>query len=396
MGNKKRAQIQKSPKQSPPPLNPDDDPYWKVSSENIDPRKGVQYIERFFNYKSRYPQWVEDISSGIPSYYAVLGVLKGFSKETLQKAYERECTLSVYPDDSIEEAYRVLSDLQLRVKYDEFLIRFEHATRYSPAHLIENLKKAHDEYLKNALTIRKLGAFTQNHHDYMFLISKGMPDIFEFSGLNQDCSEEEAIAYASSGDELSVLISAIMQDPIKREQFINCKNFIQDSPNEDAKELIKKLRKRWEVFDPQFVSKVMYMSLTVSEQILDIFDRIGNNLSSNHDWKEFLPPSDRTFFSIFGIDEHISSLPKSEIESLLRSRYRTLERTPDVNLAYTVLKNPTLREEYIWMLHHYELQKIDDLIREEEKYSDELNDAQIKKIIAKKFREFETIYSRLS
>jgi len=129
---------------------------------------------------------------------------------------------------------------------------------------------------------------------------------------------------------------------------------------------------------------------------LDIFDRIGNNLSSNHDWKEFLPPSDRTFFSIFGVDEHISSLPKSEIESLLRARYRTLERTPDVNLAYTVLKNPTLREEYIWMLHHYELQKIDDMIREEEKYTDELNDAQIQKIIAKKIREFEKIYSRLS
>ncbi|MCA1916496.1 MAG: hypothetical protein LDL35_08870 [Methanospirillum hungatei] len=364
--------------------------------ENLDPRKGAQYIERFFNYQSRYPQWIEDISSGVPTYYAVLGVLKGFSKETLQKAYERECTLSAYPHESIEEAYRVLSDLQLRVKYDEFLIRFEHATRYSPAHMIEGLKKAHDEFLKNALIIRRLGVITQNYHDYMFLISKGMPDIFEFSGLNQNCSEEEINTFASSGDELSVLISSIMRDPIKREQFINCKNFIEDSPNEDTKEQIKKFRKRWEEYDRQFVSKVMCMSLTVSEQIFDIFERIGNNLNSNHDWKEFLPPSERTFFSIFGVDEHISSLPKSEIESLLRARDRTLERTPDVNLAYTVLKNPTLRDEYIWMLHHHELKKIDDMIREEEKPSDELNDARIRKLIAKKLQEFEKIYGRFS
>lgn len=396
MGNKKKPQKPGSPKPTSPPLNPDDDPYWKVSMDNLDPRKGAQYVERFVNYQVRYPQWFEDISTGVPTYYAVLGVLKGFSKETLQSAYERECKLSTYPDDSIEEAYRVLSDLQLRVKYDEFLIRFEHATRYTPVLLIKDLTKAHNEFLKNALIIRKLGEFTQNHHDYMFLIAKGMPSIFEFSGLKHDCSEEEAIKYASSGDELSVLISSIMRDPIKREQFINCNNIIQDSPNEDAKEQIRKLQKRWEEFDQQFVCKVIYMSLTVSEQMMDIFERIGKTLSSNHDWKEYLPPSEKSFFSIFGLDEHICSLPKSEVDSLLRARYRTLERTPEVNLAYTVLKNPTLRDDYIWMLHHYDLKKIDDLITEEEKYPDELNNAQMEKLIAERMRELEKKFGRIS
>ena len=394
MGNKKKVQKPGGPKQSPPPLNPDEDPYWKVSTENLDPRKGTQYIERFVNYQVRYPQWFEDISSGVPTYYAVLGLLKGFSKEALQSAYEQECKLSTYPDDSIEEAYRVLSDLQLRVKYDEFLIRFEHATRYSPAHMIEGLKKAHDEFLKNALIIRKLGDFAQEHHDYMYLISKGMPSIFEYSGLKHSCSDGEIEKYASSGDELSVLISSIMRDPKKREQFANYDTFIETSSNEDAKEQIRKLQQRWKELDPRLVRKILQMSLQDSEQMVDIFERIEKILSLNHDWKEYLPPSEKSFFSIFGVDEHISSLPKSEAESLLRARYRTLERTPEVNLAYTVLKNPTLRDEYTWMSHHYELKQIDDFITEEEKSPDELNDAQIQKLIAEKLRQFEKTYGR--
>ncbi|NLL10265.1 MAG: hypothetical protein GX268_05120 [Methanomicrobiales archaeon] len=396
MGNKKKGpQKQESLKQSPPPLNPDEDPYWKVSTENLDPRKGAHFIERFLNYQVRYPQWVEDISSGVPTYYAVLGLLKGFSKEELQSAYEQECKFSAYPDDSIEEAYRVLSDLQLRVKYDEFLIRFEHATRYNPAHMTEGLKKAHDEFLKNALIIRKLGDFAQKHHDYMYLITKGMPSIFEYSGLKHGCSDGDIDKYASSGDELTVFISSIMRDPKKREQFANYDTLIETSSNEDAKKQMRKLQKRWKELDPRLVRKILQMSLQESEQMMDIFERTSNTLSLNHDWKEFLPPSEKTFFSIFGIDEHISSLPKSEIESLLRARYRTMERTPDVNLAYTVLKNPTLRDEYIWMSHHYELKQIYDFITEEEKYPDELNDARIQELIAEKMREFEKIFGRI-
>jgi curved DNA-binding protein CbpA len=72
-----------------------------------------------------------------------------------------------------------------------------------------------------------------------------------------------------------------------------------------------------------------------------------------------------------------------------------MERTPDVNLAYTVLKNPTLRDEYIWMSHHYELKQIYDFITEEEKYPDELNDARIQELIAEKMREFEKIFGRI-
>ena len=185
-----------------------------------------------------------------------------------------------------------------------------------------------------------------------------------------------------------------MRDPKKREQFANYDTFIETSSNEDAKEQIRNLQKRWKELDPRLVRKILQMSLQDSEQMVDIFERIEKILSLNHDWKEYLPPSEKSFFSIFGVDEHISSLPKSEAESLLRARYRTLERTPEVNLAYTVLKNPTLRDEYIWMMHHYDLKKIDDFITEEEKSPDELNDAQIQKLIAEKLRQFEKTYGR--
>jgi hypothetical protein len=106
----------------------------------------------------------------------------------------------------------------------------------------------------------------------------------------------------------------------------------------------------------------MLLSLTTCEQFGEIIGRIGKITFENHDWIAHLPPHNETFFSLLGVDEGVFSLPKGEFESALRCQYRTLNRAPLVNLAYTVLKSPSLRENYLWMCEHYEFQKVEDAI----------------------------------
>ncbi len=94
----------------------------------------------------------------------------------------------------------------------------------------------------------------------------------------------------------------------------------------------------------------------------------------HEDWREYM--GDKTFYDLLTID--MASIPedKREAERFIRNAYRDMERTPEVNLAYSVLKNFRMREDYEWLLKHEEwvnmLIKID---------IDEMDDATINKVI---------------
>lgn len=362
MGNKKKRQPKPKPVEDKPNLNPEDDPYWQVSPESYDPKRGSDYLERFRRFSFEHPQWVHDIVHGMPTYYGVLNVLKGASAEELRLAYEREKEFSALPDETVEEAYSVLSDLQNRVKYGEFLILFEKVSIFFPPEEKEELVSVHAKVLEMTRNARRIQTVNQEYHDYLMLVGVGMPDIFEFSGLGPDCTEEEAAGYATEGNELSMKISSILKDPLQREKFVFVREFFENIEDPEREANIVGMREIWSTYGEEYIQKILLMSLSTSKQFSTIMARIHNIFSQNHDWINYLPPGDKTFFSIFDLDESVCSLSKGEFESVLRARYRTLDRTPEVNLAYTVLKNQNLREEYIWLMKHYDLKKLDPVL----------------------------------
>ena len=83
--------------------------------------------------------------------------------------------------------------------------------------------------------------------------------------------------------------------------------------------------------------------------------RVSDIISTNHDWKVYLPPCNETFFSILGIEKNSLSGEKKEIEKILREKYRYLEKTPQVNLAYSVLKNESQRTDYLWLSENIDI-----------------------------------------
>jgi len=370
MGNKKKRYSSPNttkhqnplPPVTVPDLQADEDPYWQVSPDHAETRNFDRLLEKFQRSTLRYPQWADDLMCGVPSYYCVLNVLRGASSEQLLQHYEQENDFSYFSDETIEEAYDVLSNTMNRVKYDEFLRLFMTLSHSLPQEKKTELIDIHRSNVEKAKIFRRFSKIKITYGDYVLLVAKGMPDIFTYAGLSRDCSEEDIQKFADRGDEVSGVIALLMREPAKRDDF----KFISDFPdivsNEEGKKVRKKLKKVWKTFDPLLISRVMLMTLTASNQYVDILNRCGEILQENHDWIPFLPPSNETFFSLLGVDEDVGSLQKSEIETLLRSRYRELERTPRINLAYTVLKNQKLREDYLWMQKHYEFKKLDDAL----------------------------------
>ena len=108
--------------------------------------------------------------------------------------------------------------------------------------------------------------------------------------------------------------------------------------------------KKWEKIDKNSFEQIILMALD-PDDTMRIQGRMNEIFNANQDWMKYLPPNKNTFFSILGIDPGSLTGDKKEIEKILREKYRPLEKTPLVNLAYSVLKNESQREDYIWVFN---------------------------------------------
>lgn len=360
MGNKKKRYQQVPPDGPSQDMKAEEDPYWQVSTVHRDPSKGGRASSQFHKFIIRYPGWADDIFSGLPTYYGILGVLRGASPEHLLHNYKQEMIFSCFQDETVERAYQTLSDTRLRIKYDEFLQLFKVVTEYTPSEIIDDIRSSHDKYLKRAIQFRRLRNSLERFSDYVTLSAKGLPSIFEYSGLLPESDEGEIAAYGKEDNELARVISSLLLDPHTREEFAYISEFYTEMyRDEEKKKVLEEFKKVWTSIHPALLYRVMLTVLTTSQGYDEIVETVIDNLNDNHDWIPYLPPSKETFFTVLGVDETVASLPKPEIESLLRSQYRRCDRTVQVNLAYTVLKNSSLREKYLWMREYYEFKALD-------------------------------------
>ena len=65
-----------------------DDPYWRVSPLYMDPHRVGKYIIKFDKLDEEYPEWTEMLLDGFPTFYCILGIMRGASEEEIEKAYQ--------------------------------------------------------------------------------------------------------------------------------------------------------------------------------------------------------------------------------------------------------------------------------------------------------------------
>ncbi|ODS41787.1 MAG: hypothetical protein A7315_00120 [Candidatus Altiarchaeales archaeon WOR_SM1_79] len=109
-------------------------------------------------------------------------------------------------------------------------------------------------------------------------------------------------------------------------------------------------------------------------------DKWGKIISDHHDWRKYLPPAAETFYDVIEARENeLNKLNNDkEVRRFLRGKFKNLEKTPEVNLAYNVLKKDNLRGDYDWMLTNHEF--MDGLFwihrerfeREKQEFTDEM------------------------
>ncbi|MDO9034894.1 MAG: hypothetical protein Q7U51_06800 [Methanoregula sp.] len=341
-----------------PQLPIQDDPYWKVSPVFMDIHRIGRYIERFESIGDEYPQWLDDILEGYPTYYCVLGVHRGATADAIASAFAIRMDFPYYPQELLFEALVVMNTPELQAKYDEFLSLFEQYTKCLPPFEKRELIQKHTDEINRT---KKMDRFVQIHEkygDYCSLYFEGMPDLYEYAGLAKNSDIETIKRDCPNDSELLKKIYSILTTPGSRQEYDALMAFLTENGNPDGIENRKNKKKLWKEFDREMIEKIILLSLTEPVVIDRYFTRFDKILNENQDWREYIPPSKESFFSILGLDAGAFPADKKEIEALIRDKYRQLERTPRVNLAYSVLKNQLLRDDYLWIFENHSLLKI--------------------------------------
>jgi curved DNA-binding protein CbpA len=331
------------------------DPYWKISGSYMDVHRVGRFISKFEQFEDRHPEWINDLMEGMPTYYCVLGVGRGATKEQIDQAYERKLKFSSYPDEVIEEAYDVLSEPRLSREYDELLFIFEQITKSMPLPEKNELIKKHSAHISTEKEYIRMEQILSKYKDYTILYKQGMPDLYEISGLTKGSTTEEIRRECRTDSELSKKICAILKDPGPREEYDFMLGFIAKYLDRELLEERERNRKKWKQIDRGTFEKIILTALSEPDVIEKYMQRRIEVLSSNQDWKQYLPPHKETFLSVLGLDAGSLRADKKEVERAIREKYRQLEKTPQVNLAYSVLKNTSQREDYLWLLENHEM-----------------------------------------
>lgn len=325
-----------------------DDPYWKVSNLFLDPQRVGRFVVKFEKFDEEYPEWTGMLLDGIPTYYCVLGVAKGASEEEIEKAHVKKLQFSHYSGGIIDEAYDVLSDKSMQKEYDELLFVFEQTTKCMPPSEKNELIENHTKHIKIEKDFVRMGMIQPQYAQFLNIHLLGAPDLYEIIGLDPKSSLED-VRKQCNGSELFKKIYAILGDPSKREDYDFLMYFVNRFGTRENHEQRNKHTKKWEKIDRKTFEKIMINSLDHSEGNENSGKRMSDIIRANQDWMLYLPPKKETFFSILGIDKNSLSGDKREIEKILREKYRYLDKTPQVNLAYSVLKNESQRADYLWL-----------------------------------------------
>lgn len=319
-----------------------DDPYWNVPTRYMDRSRVGQQEKKLDKFERRYPKCIDDLFIGVPTYYCVLCVTKNDPPDAIKEAYERKKKHSVYPDEVIERAYEMLSDDKKRRDYDEIIRVFMKLLSAFTAKEKQELIEEHEDWLKEEKKRATFGYIMEKRHGWLYLFHRGAPTLYELLKVDRAKLKTGAAVECKNKHldrRLMEEVCAILNNPQLRFEY----DFMLDTMDTMA-EKVEGIRREEPFLEGKDAAYLLLLKYN------DYLEKYGDIMDNHRDWVDYT--DDKTFYNLLNIDADSIPADKRDAENWIRSAYKDKERTPEVNLAYNVLKNFRLKEDYDWLLKH--------------------------------------------
>ncbi len=330
-----------------------DDPHWKFPTRYVDFPRLMGHAKKFTEFEKRYPGCVEDLMTGVPTYYCILCVSKNDPPDIIKKAYQRKKVPTTYPDDVLGRACEMLSDRRKRSDYEEILRLFLKIMQGYTAKEKRELIEEHSEWIEDEKERATEYYISENRGAWRNLYHQGAPTFYELLGVDRAKLKEGEEVKCKNKDvdtRLAEEVCRIMNNPQLKFEYDFMLGMVGEILPMGYRAEVKSRNTTWDGDDLRYLVALRHYDDVAK------YDRIR---SMHGEWDEYL--GDKTFYDVLSIDGALVPDDKREAEGFIRNAYRSMERTPEVNLAYSVLKNFKVRGDYDWLLKNREL--VDMLIK---------------------------------
>lgn len=334
-----------------------EDMYWPKEDA---PTRGKQFqtYQRFRGFERAHKKWTRyHCDEGYPTFFSILCAEPRLDIFRLDKVYPFKLANSSFPKDLIEEAYKTLKSEKLRTTYLQFLKIFqefyvdvadpEYRTSLDEAH------EAHQYIEKNQIL---LSCISGGHPNWGVMHEMGI-NLLSIGRIKSGDNAEKLARLSQRkpkppGSILSIIRSQVRLALSSSGTLAEYKLFAEIYPPSlppKENDLIKKYRNLWTKCNFQPADFEILLSAEPVEKMISKWD---DTLNQHGDWAKNLPPNPDTFYHLLDLPPPPSLSPATgtSFRDLLFAKFKTLPKTPEVNAAYTVLRNPTDKADYDWML----------------------------------------------
>lgn len=333
------------------PMTPGNDTYWRLSSRTKVIKKN--FMKRFFLYQMSHELWVMHFFDGGPSYFYCIGLPPGSPSEKVLERLDILKNIPLIEHDLLNEAVRVMTDPETEREYLSFLTVMESFSENFPAADKQILINSHEEQVANWDTIRSFEKIVAMQPSVFVMVVLGLPDLYEVLSLKRFSQVPPAFPSTCEDTEISRRVYELLSDPEYKESYDRLLQIFRYGQDKTTSAFLKKQKKEYSSMERTHYEKLFLVLLSRNDDLRMYLEKPARILEENQDWAEYLPPKKKSFFSVLGLDASLLKGDRTGVEGVLRSRYRTCERSCEVNLAYSVLKNTSTRNDYLWLYENH-------------------------------------------
>ena len=348
-----------------------EDRYWPQGNalSKGKPRQAYQKLRQFERTNKKWVRY--HLDQGLPTFFSMLCVEPKVDEERLEDVYGYKRKNSSFPEDVLDEAYRTLKNPKLRTNYLQFLKVFQnYYVDVLDAKYQASLDKDHEILLKIEKNTILHSIILQRHPNWDVLYEIGINLLSAGKVKASDDAQKPMIlsrkknGKQSSEGRIRTLVRQALSDPATLADYRVFVGIIPFLLPPEESNLLVKFQGLWKKcnFSPE-----EFETLLGDDPVEEMIRKWYSIKRCQSDWARFLPPNSETYYHLLGLP---SPLTKScgnstsrfveagfeESTKIFRDtlfeQFRRAPKTPEINAAYTVLRNPKDKADYDWLLAH--------------------------------------------
>jgi len=343
------------------------DKYWPKRNRKMQIRELKVYQELRYFEKS-YKDWLYyHLEYGCPTFFSILGTDLNVNMKRLKEIYQFKRENSYIPKYIIEEAYKTIKNVQLRSKYNRFIKMFSNYYNLLEEEERTELDNKHSDWLYYEKKKIILSLILERHKNWELLYVTGI-NLFSITNIKHSYKMEDIIAlykkYLKDTSEKNKILAFITKKFLNSFVYQEYRTFLSIFPTfflkKKKNQVSMKLQNHWLKMNFKLTD---FCDILLSEEpLMEKIEKHRSILSKNYNWIEYIPPNKKTLYQVLDIDnknldlsskENIETKNKDlQIRDLLFKKFKSAQKSPETNLAYTTLRNSQIRSDYNWMLKY--------------------------------------------